>query len=339
MDFSDNAEKLIQLLFETYSENFCLFYTQRVKKSAKIFKKNGVNIYKFSKFRFPIWGRILKTIPIVVIDNYYPEILCLNNSRVIQIWHATGAIKKFGWEDKGTLLRNKNDKIRFQQVYDKMTDFVVGSKTMGDIFCKSYNQVESKVRYIGTPRFDLYQCHNDRNVIIADYLYVPTYRENKKKMKDVLEIAISAFSQVKSKIFFIKLHPYINYRDFKLPQNIRIVDEPLPELFERISCVISDYSSSVFDFHIQYPKKKIVFFCPDFDDYQSRPGIQNSFLKNLHELIVLKDIDSFVDVLAQNEMMERNIYLDSWSQYNDGNVSRKVVELIKSGEEKSNGRC
>lgn len=45
----------------------------------------------------------LNTAKVVITDNYFVELAGLKerkNVTCIQIWHANGALKKFGWEDK-----------------------------------------------------------------------------------------------------------------------------------------------------------------------------------------------------------------------------------------------
>ncbi|MSE22670.1 CDP-glycerol glycerophosphotransferase family protein, partial [Lactobacillus parabuchneri] len=77
-------------------------------------------------------------------------------TKIVQIWHADGAIKKFGWEDPTTESRSRSDKRRFQQVYDHFDEYIVGSKAMGNVFVNSYHENFDRIKLLGYPRSDQY---------------------------------------------------------------------------------------------------------------------------------------------------------------------------------------
>ncbi|EUJ48436.1 hypothetical protein PROCOU_05818 [Listeria rocourtiae FSL F6-920] len=58
----------------------------------------------------------LSTAKVVVTDNYFPELAGVtwrDSMECVQIWHANGALKKFGWEDKAAQKRSDSDKKTF----------------------------------------------------------------------------------------------------------------------------------------------------------------------------------------------------------------------------------
>src|SRR5690606_31530072 len=78
----------------------------------------------------------LATSKYIFIDNYFGFLSAITfrkDVKCIQLWHAAGAIKKFGWSDPETLERHPKAKKRFQQVYDKFTYIPVGSIQMAEI--------------------------------------------------------------------------------------------------------------------------------------------------------------------------------------------------------------
>ncbi|MBC8923494.1 CDP-glycerol glycerophosphotransferase family protein, partial [Escherichia coli] len=74
------------------------------------------------------------------------------NVTCIQIWHANGAVKKFGWEDKAAQKRSARDKKRFQEVYRCFSKVLVGSDEMAAIFQRSFLLEDSHMLKLGIPR-------------------------------------------------------------------------------------------------------------------------------------------------------------------------------------------
>ncbi|EUJ34838.1 hypothetical protein PWEIH_16423 [Listeria weihenstephanensis FSL R9-0317] len=69
----------------------------------------------------------LSTAKVVVTDNYFAELAGVKwreNMTCVQIWHANGALKKFGWEDKAAQKRSESDKKTFSS---GISDFFKGA--------------------------------------------------------------------------------------------------------------------------------------------------------------------------------------------------------------------
>lgn len=63
----------------------------------------------------------LNTAKVVITDNYFVELAGLKerkNVTCIQIWHANGALKKFGWEDKAAQKEARAIKKDFKKCTD-----------------------------------------------------------------------------------------------------------------------------------------------------------------------------------------------------------------------------
>src|SRR5699024_6373229 len=110
----------------------------------------------------------------------------------IQLWHAAGAIKRFGLEDPSNVNRSTSAMKRFQQVYDRFDYVVSGSDKMATIFMKSFGiKNESRILKTGIPRTDFFFHQEKMDSIKEDLrkryplidkkkviLYAPTYRES-----------------------------------------------------------------------------------------------------------------------------------------------------------------
>ena len=59
----------------------------------------------------------------------------MNKQKVVQIWHANGAIKNLVLQANMLKKATAKDQQRYQKVYDTFTHFVVSSPTMAGNFC------------------------------------------------------------------------------------------------------------------------------------------------------------------------------------------------------------
>src|SRR5699024_11393081 len=72
----------------------------------------------------------LATSRIIFIDNYFGFIAGMPVTKkqiIIQLWHAAGAVKTFGFKDEQVKLRRQPARERFQFNYDQVDYTVVGS--------------------------------------------------------------------------------------------------------------------------------------------------------------------------------------------------------------------
>src|SRR5699024_9938956 len=72
----------------------------------------------------------------------------------IQLWHADGAVKLFGFKDKATIERTPSAQKRFKQVYEKFHKVVVSSDDMGWIFEEAFDISHGNLLKTGMPAPD-----------------------------------------------------------------------------------------------------------------------------------------------------------------------------------------
>ncbi len=332
LSFANNDGGLIAALIEKYQDDFYLFYTQSVAEEAKRYHLKKSHCQLFEK-RNLLSGafRTLSTMKVIIVDNYFPELSIIEESKIIQIWHATGAIKKFGWESPQTLERSQVAKDRFQKVYNQMTAIVVGSKAMKEIFVTSYRIPSNRVKMIGTPRSQ-YFLHRIESNLVSDFLYAPTYRDSPQEMMNILDGFMRVAVASPAVNFIIHLHPSLR-REYetikKIPENVTFsTTDDLVTLFSQVKGMISDYSSTAIDFHSMYPEKPVLFYCPDIESYRKTTGVQSYFETTINQQVLKTQIQ------LQNRLMESTIgeqerdFLSSWHTYNDEYVLDRILALI-----------
>src|SRR5690625_5949147 len=64
---------------------------------------------------------------------------------IIQLWHAAGAVKTFGFKDEQVKLRRQPARERFQYNYDQVDYTVVGSDRMGEIFMEALDRKSTRL--------------------------------------------------------------------------------------------------------------------------------------------------------------------------------------------------
>ncbi|HHW69695.1 MAG TPA: CDP-glycerol glycerophosphotransferase family protein [Tenericutes bacterium] len=130
-----------------------------------------------------------------IIDSYIIPISVYKHKKqlkIIQIWHALGAIKKFGYATLGKNEGSNNKIANFMKMHKNYDYVICGSNEMIDNYSKCFNIDKSKIKPYGMPRVD-YLLSVDKNKIkneIYSYynldktkktiLYAPTFRKKKQ---------------------------------------------------------------------------------------------------------------------------------------------------------------
>lgn len=338
MSFPQNDQGLIDELSKR--NRVVIVYKHTCKNEALVHKKKGIQTV-------PLNTSFLKCIylvtvsKIIICDNYYPFLgnIVKHGQLFLQIWHATGAIKKFGLEDRQLISRSHSNIKRYKKVYHSFDKYVVSSYNMGKVFERSYGAVEQQMLYFGLPRTDIIYRLKTKKLEKAKkmILYTPTYRENQKTLPldeiKKMEIALSS-----DYIMVVKLHPQVEYllKDTKDNDFIRWAkpQEKTNELMLDADVLISDYSSVIFDFSLLKPNGNIILFWYDFESYGSQIGLQDYFIETT-DLTIVNNIDQLIKIIKNKQcLINSTNFNQEWNTFNDGNSTKRLVEYVskKMGE-------
>ncbi|WML24862.1 CDP-glycerol glycerophosphotransferase family protein [Neobacillus sp. OS1-33] len=294
----------------------------------------------------------LATSRYLFIDNYFGFLAAVTLKKevqCIQLWHASGAMKKFGLEDESVKTRSEKAKQRFLQVYSKFDQVVVGSDIMAEIFIKSFHLKRENILPTGIPRTDFYFNEEAKQQAKASLLhkhpvlkekkviiYAPTYRDDQLvHFNLVLEIEKMARELGSEYILILRLHPAIkNKEEYSTRYPEFVVDlssdhYEINDLLVAADFLITDYSSIPFEFSLL--RKPMIFFTYDFEDYKRDRGVMERFEENLPGPIVT-DTDTIIDIIRNNRF-DLNIidyYCEKWNQYSIGRSSQNLVRHIYS---------
>lgn len=333
LSFPNNDHGLIEELNKDYPVTVC--YTENMRHESINLAGLG-----FKTISMKSLTGLLKTVDavstskIVIADNYFAflgDIIKKNQQTFYQLWHATGAIKQFGLEDKSVKSRSTSDKQRFKRVYDSFDYYVVGSENMADVFKRSYGATKQQMCFTGFPRTDFLvnqpkQSTSGKQTI----LYLPTYREGETEFS--ADAMVDLISQLGTEYeLLIKTHPHVtlkNKESLNDYPSIKVVDNLISsdDLLLRSDIVITDYSSVAFDYALINPNGKLIFYWYDEEEYHDKTGIQ-PHIKNSFPSDVCHTIEEVVEQIKYQQQ-DLTIFNKAWNTYNDGNATNRFKEEI-----------
>lgn len=234
----------------------------------------------------------IATSKIVLIDGYCLLVSILpkkEGQSVIQMWHALGAIKKFGWQNTENPDGHNRKFSEIMNMHGNY-DYVLAPGTVtGRFFAEAFRVRDEQLVYCGLPRIDFLKNKDDRvnSCIKEQYpclkekptvLYVPTFRKGQElDLKNfVLGFNYDRFNLV------IKKH-FLDCGNYEWAKEVgAIVDSDYTSLeWLRVSeKVITDYSAISLEAAVL--EREIYIYQSDVNCYQQKVGL-NIDLK--HEAI------------------------------------------------------
>ncbi|MEC2920217.1 CDP-glycerol glycerophosphotransferase family protein [Bacillus tropicus] len=285
----------------------------------------------------------------VIIDNYFGFLSAVKfrkGTECIQLWHAAGAIKKFGLLATVFKKRNRRAQKRFVKVYNNFHKIVVGSDALATVYADAFNLSQDKMLSTGIPRTDLFFDKMKKKQIINNFLnenqflrgkkiilYAPTFRDGEIEHFNLNLNLEEIYKELHQEyILLIKLHPAvrnkINYLkqysdfifDYSLYPNVN-------ELLLITDILITDYSSIPFEFCLL--NKPMIFYPYDLEHYKKQRG----FIEDYHTTVpgpVVYSTRELIKVIKKNDFNMNDIqtFSQKWNQYSKGNSSGNFVEKI-----------
>ncbi len=278
---------------------------------------------------------------VVICDNFLPVASCKKRSetKVVQLWHACGALKRFGYDaaDDVPPWYRKN-------VYENYDLVCVSGPACVESFRRAMHvEKEGVVRAIGVSEMDCLFEGAYRNQVRDKFryfhpdargkkvlLWAPTFRGAAGDMKSrevIGESAVDALSMTGDYYVIKSLHPY---RTTKKP------DMSTKELLLCADVLITDYSS------VCYPammlRLPVVYYAPDlsayratrgfYADYESMPGIHPMQGEGL-EQAVGRALNAGS---ALYETPEAGAFLNAYMSGCDGGATERILEFIAGNE-------
>lgn len=288
--------------------------------------------------------RYMLTSKVIVTDDYmkyFRAVKLRPGQKVVQLWHAGGAFKRFGLDAPSRLTR-----LEEYRTHSQYTDVCVTSENVRQFYAHAFGVDMDVIKALGSPRTDAIldseKVKNSREVICQKhpllrdkkvYVYLPTFRENAGALTDfdpMIDWAKLNSDLADDEVFVIGRHPVMKkefFRDFYSRIKDYTVD-PTPELLAIADVIITDYSSVIFDASLM--DKAMVFYCPDYGSYER--DFYLDYDKDLPGEIVT-DSALLLDALRRAESDESKEKVIAFREKQmgacDGKSTERIVRLIE----------
>lgn len=230
-------------------------------------------------------GKIMAQSKYIMVDDFEPMVYVItlrDGQHLVQLWHAMGAFKKFGY-CRGTAepgsLTHKN-----------YTEAIVSSPELLKIYADSFGISVDKIKPVGTPRTDAFfnadyvasakERLYDRAPILKEKkvcLFAPTFRG--QNVNDAyypeefmnLQKLFAALGD--DWAIIVKLHPFVKGK-LNIPDSPNILDfsdeREINDILFITDVLVTDYSSVIFENAIV--GNSAVLYAPDYEEYNSSRG-------------------------------------------------------------------
>jgi CDP-ribitol ribitolphosphotransferase len=321
----------------------------QVRTLTKLFTKDksqgdsfGYISHMMSQAAAMLWADV------VVVDTYIIPVSMLphtGRTKVIQMWHALSAVKKFGWQTVGSEDGSSEKTAKLMRMH-KGYDYVTApSDATAAHFAEAFRVDPSKIVKLGLPRVDyildvtkgdgrykamgavyaLYPhlAEKDKTVI----LYAPTFRRG--SLPDVKSLA-DALDPEKYELI-VRLHPLYK-AEGDLPQAEHVIYEETIPTYDLLACadaVISDYSSIVVESTIA--DKPLYLYTYDIDSYSRTTGLNMDFSKEAIADYVFTDAKELAAAMDKPYDFDAlKAFKDKYIEVEPGRCTEQLADFIQS---------
>lgn len=287
----------------------------------------------------------LATASYVFLDNEFLPMAYITfrpQVKVVQLWHGTGTIKKFGQDvNTGSL---KKLEYRANQ---RITHLIVNSETVKSEYASAFGVSEDRIYVLGLPRTDLLVNENfmeeRRKRFFSDHpalegkqcvLYAPTFRDDEVEDPQIhLDLQKLSEELPEDMVFLLRLHPHVaqqlsGWSGENRWENIINVSETagVTTLLAACDVLVTDYSSIIFEYCLR--QKPMLFYAYDLEEFETRG---RSFYRDYREFVPGKIVFTqaqLTDCLRRGDFEGNDRFVREMFDRIDGNSTTRLLELI-----------
>lgn len=283
----------------------------------------------------------IATSKVCIVDGYSIPVSILKHKKslqIIQIWHASGAIKKFGYQSINKKDGRSTEIAQIMKMHKNYNYVIAPSNATAKFYKEAFRVQEEKIIINGLPRLDYILSNELGSTKIKEFykrypkfknnkkktiLYVPTFRNNSSSTNQ-LEKLISKINFAKYNLI-IKLHPLdksTNAYKYTVSKKYTTFD-----LLKVADYIITDYSAVAFETSIL--NKPVYFYVYDIEEYEKTRGLNIDLFKEMSSC-TSKDIKEILKNIEDNnyDYHELNNFRDKYMGKDYYNNTQKLVDFI-----------
>lgn len=295
----------------------------------------------------------LATSKYVIMDNTFLPISYLHFSKkvkVVQLWHGTGTIKKFGQDSNEGVL--KRLEYRANQ---SITHLIVNAKGIKRQYAQAFGVPLERTYAVGLPRTDLLFDSNKEQQDIEKFyeeftelkgkklvLYAPTFRDSETSSpKSAIQYKQWVEQLPQDCICLLKFHPFVADQ-FALTQEEEVLYgnrimnmssyKDTNTLLLVADALITDYSSIIYEYCLR--KKPMIFYAYDLEQFKSLGrgfyGPYESFVPGIVAKNMTELVKAVRESLYENKFDVEKVseFCKQYYDYTDGKSAERVYNLI-----------
>jgi len=330
---------------DTPSIDFTLLYNKMKEMDSSLTqvmltKKIGKGILGKFKYALHTFTQMyhIATSKVVVVDTYIIPISVLKHKKdlkVIQIWHALGAIKKFGYQVIGKKEGSSSDIAYTMNMHANYDAVTTSSYVTAKFFAEAFNTDINRIKVVGMPRVDYILGENKNSEILENnpeyknkktILYIPTFRKNDTVFTDdiIAKVDTTKYNLV------IRLHPL---------DNTKVADKYITkgnfstyDMMKFADYIITDYSATAIEASVL--NKPLFLYVYDLDNYNEIRGLNVNLTEELKSS-TSKDIKDILNIIENDtydyKSLEafKNKYVETCNINNTESVCKLIIEYLK----------
>ena len=275
-------------------------------------------------------------------------------SKLIQLWHACGAFKKWGFSIADAEYGESREEMIKYPYHKNYTFVTVSSKTVAWAYAEAFGIPIEKIEPLGISRTDRYFdsefIEKTKQRFFQRYpkgkkviLYAPTFRKERINAESPVELDYELlYRELGTEYLFIeKRHPFV--RSSLVPpkglEDFVFCEEEFS--VEELLCVadllITDYSSVMFDYSLF--ERPILFFAYDLNQYYDERGFYYNYKEFVPGRIVstTKEAAEEIHQLQEDETIRQEAiekvkkFRQSFMASCDGNATKRIISEMTKG--------
>ena len=286
-----------------------------------------------------------------IVDDYFLPMYAARprrGSRYVQVWHASGAFKRFGYSVLDKSFGQTEGFVRRFPIHTNYDLCLVSAARFAPFYAEAFNQpIEKFDASLGIPRTDV--LFGERRFaaeqrVLARYpippgrraiLYAPTFRGDTvvdARQPDQLDLGVLRRELGDDHVVLLRQHPFVRKAHPLDPALAGFVldvsDHPdIHELMLVSDVLVTDYSSAIYEFSLL--GRPMAFFAPDHAAYEAERGFYFDYREGVPGPIFETTEDLARWLRAGEFDLERVArFRDQSFDVADGRATQRFVEQV-----------